>query len=320
MTLLFAILGSVALIAAIEGARHAARFFAERRRTQLQHRLQSLGRPVAEGHDLLRRGRFAQADWADAALRAFGPARAMERLLEQASSTLTVAQLVGSAVGMGGAALAALLAVGRPTLLALAGAVAAAGAPFAWLILVRDRRTRRLSEQLPEALTMMARSLRAGHALTTSFQVVATEMPEPISIEFARAFEEQRLGLPFEQAVMSMLSRAPKSGDLKIFAVSTVIQKETGGNLAEILDNIAATIRDRYRFYGKLRALTAEGRASGLILGLLPFVVAIFMSFLNPGYLAPLLETSQGNMILAYAVVSWAFGLVWMMRLTRLEV
>ncbi len=177
-----------------------------------------------------------------------------------------------------------------------------------------------MSEQLPDALAMMARSLRAGHALTTSFQVVATEMPEPISLEFARAFEEQRLGLPFEQAVMSMLSRAPKNGDLKIFAVSTVIQKETGGNLAEILDNIAGTIRERYRFYGKLRSLTAEGRASGLILGLLPFLVALAMSFLNPGYLARLVETPQGNVILIYAVVSWAFGLGWMMRLTRLEV
>jgi tight adherence protein B len=320
MTLLFAILGSIALIAAIEGARHAARFFSERRRTQLQHRLQSLGRPVEEGHDLLRRGRFAQTGWVDAALRAFAPARAMEQLLEQASSTLTVAQLVGVSAGMGGIALVALLGVGRTPLLVLAGTFAAAGAPFAWLILVRDRRSRRMSEQLPEALAMMARSLRAGHALTTSFQVVATEMPEPISLEFARAFEEQRLGLPFEQAVMSMLSRAPKNGDLKIFAVSTVIQKETGGNLAEILDNIAATIRDRYRFYGKLRALTAEGRASGLILGLLPFLVAVFMSFLNPEYLVPLVETPQGHAILAYAVVSWALGLAWMMRLTRLEI
>ncbi len=320
MTLVLAILGSIALIAAIEGLQAVMHFLSERRRARLQHRLQSLGRPDEEDRDLLRRGRFARSAWLDAALRSFAPARALERLLEQASSGLTVAQLAGLSTALGGTALFLLLALGRGLLLALAGMAAAALAPLAWLTLVRDRRSRRLSEQLPEALATMARSLRAGHALTSSFEVVATEMPEPISLEFARAFEEQRLGLPFEQAVMSMLARSPSNGDLKIFAVSTVIQKETGGNLAEILDNIAATIRERYRFYGKLRTLTAEGRASGIILGVLPFLVALALSFINPGYLNALVDIPQGRAILAYAVASWLVGLTWMMRMTRVEV
>lgn len=320
MTLVLAILGSIALIAAIEGVRSAVRFLSERRTAQLQRRLQSLGHPEDADRDLLRRGRFARTAWLDAALRAFAPAQRAERLLEQASSSLTVAQLAGFSAALGGTALFLLLALGREPPLAFTGMATAAVMPLAWLAVVRGRRSRRLSEQLPEALATMARSLRAGHALTTSFEVVATEMPEPVSLEFARAFEEQRLGLPFEQAVMSMMARSPSNGDLKIFAVSTVIQKETGGNLAEILDNIAATIRDRYRFYGKLRTLTAEGRASGIILGILPFLVALLMNFLNPSYLATLLETPMGRGILAYAVASWLVGLTWMMRMTRVDI
>ncbi|HEX9052690.1 MAG TPA: type II secretion system F family protein, partial [Anaeromyxobacter sp.] len=218
-------------------------------------------------------------------------------------------------------------------LAALAGAAAlrlgAAGAivlppaggalPVLLLLARRSRRSRRLSEQLPEALDMMSRSLRAGHALPSAFQVVAGEMPQPIAIEFARAFEEQKLGLSLEQAVVQMSARAPGNGDLKIFAVSAVIQRETGGNLAEILDKIAGTIRERYKFYGKLRALTAEGRASGLVLGALPIGVGALLSTTNPAYFGKLLDNAKGQTILAVAAALWLLGVFSLHRLTKLE-
>src|SRR5262249_42873301 len=113
----------------------------------------------------------------------------------------------------------------------------------------RARRSRKLSEQLPDALDMMGRSLRAGPALARSFKIVASELPAPVSLEFARAFEEQNLGLPFEKAISQMVKRCPTNRDLKIFAVSVIVQKETGGNLVEIIEKIAETIRQRYRFF-----------------------------------------------------------------------
>ncbi|HZZ83147.1 MAG TPA: type II secretion system F family protein [Anaeromyxobacteraceae bacterium] len=320
MTITFAILCAVAVVASLEGLLYARRYFADRRAEELKRRLSSLGTGPRGATDILRRGRFAHTVWLDAALRMLQPARAVERLLEQSESRLTVAQVVVAAAALAIVAAAALSLAGRPLLMVVPAGLLAAASPFAFLLVARERRSRRLSEQLPDALGMVARSLRAGHALSTSFEVVATDMPQPISLEFARAFEEQRLGLSFDHAVMNMSDRAPGNGDLKIFAVSTIIQKETGGNLAEILDNIAATIRDRYRFYGKLRALTAEGRASGYILGALPFLVAVLMSFMNPEYFQKLFDNTQGQMILAYGIVSWVVGFAWMYNMTRLEV
>jgi tight adherence protein B len=204
-------------------------------------------------------------------------------------------------------------------LIGLAFAVVGLTIPFLLLTVARAKRSNRLSEQLPEALEMMSRSLRAGHALTSAFEVVATEMPEPVSVEFARAFESQRLGLSVDRAIVQMTERAPGNRDLKIFAVSAVIQRETGGNLAEILGNIAETIRARYRFYGKLRALTAEGRASAVVLGALPIVVTVVLRIVNPKYFLVLLSGS-GRVILLFAILSWLVGLVWLVSLTKVDV
>jgi tight adherence protein B len=197
-------------------------------------------------------------------------------------------------------------------LLPIGGAV-----PLLLVMLARDQRSKKISAQLPDALEMMARSLRAGHALSSSFKMVANEMPQPISLEFARAFEEQNLGMPFERAVAQMTKRAPKNRDLKIFAVSVIVQKETGGNLVEIIEKIADTIRQRYRFYGKLDTLTAEGRMSSYILGALPIITGLFIGFTNPTYLTLLFTTKMGNGILTYAFLSWLFGFIWMRRMGK---
>jgi tight adherence protein B len=165
----------------------------------------------------------------------------------------------------------------------------------------------------------MSRSLRAGHAISAAFQVVASEMPQPISVEFARAFEEQRLGISADAAVQQIAARAPRNGDLQIFAVSVAIQRETGGNLAEILGNIASTVRERFKFKGKLRALTAEARASTIVLAALPIGVAAIVAVLNPGYLVPLRTTPPGRAILTYAVISWLFGLAWLKKMSNLQ-
>ena len=313
-------LGALALFAIAEGIYYVVQYLGDRRAVELRRRLQSIGRGAALDADLLRRGRRARSPWAAAVVAHLPGAHRLERLLEQADSAWTVAHLFAVAAA-GAAACGVLAAILRSGTLGIAAlAVAGGAAPFAQVLAARSSRSQRLSDQLPEALEMMARSLRAGHAMTAAFQVVATEMPEPVSVEFARAYEEQRLGLSLERAVVQMSERSPANGDLKIFAVSTVIQRETGGNLAEILDKIADTVRQRFRFKGKVRALTAEGRASAAVLGFLPFVVAVMLSIISPGYLAALSGTPLGRTILAMGAGGWLVGLVWLYRMTQLEV
>jgi len=319
MRSLFILLLSLALVAGLEAAYYGVRYLFERRSEELRRRLQALGQSGGLESSLLRRGRLAAAPTLDALLRAIRPARWAERLLESADSRLTVAQLWTYS---GLAAIAALLlamALRLPALPGLALVVGAGSAPTLLLSGAAERRARKLSEQLPEALDMMARSLRAGHAIGAAFQMVAGEMPEPVSVEFGRAFEEQRLGLPLEQAIMHMVDRSPRNRDLKILAISTIIQKETGGNLAGLLSGIAETIRARYRFQGKVRSLTAEGRASGFVLALLPIVFVVALQTLNPGYFAPLFTERLGNLILLYAATTWIGGVLWLYRLTKVD-
>jgi tight adherence protein B len=313
------VLGSVALLALLEALYFVYRWFADRREAELRRRLRALGQENALDSRLLRRGRLAASPALARTLRALPGGERLEALLEQSDAPLTGAQLLAACGASAGAGFGLAIALRVGVLGWLFPSVAAL-LPIVVLMTRRSRRSQRLSEQLPEALDMMSRSLRAGHALPASFQVVAGEMPQPIAIEFARAYEEQKLGLSLEQTVVQMAGRAPRNGDLQIFAVSTVIQRETGGNLAEILDKIAGTIRERYKFYGKLRALTAEGRASGVVLGALPIAVIMMLSAMNPEYLRKLFDNPTGNAIFAFAIVSWSVGLLWIWKLTKLEI
>jgi tight adherence protein B len=191
--------------------------------------------------------------------------------------------------------------------------------PIAFAMYSRSRRSTKFSSQLPEGLDMMVRSLRAGHGLSAAFKLVATEMPLPIAVEFARCFEEHNIGVDFRGAVENMTKRVPNNLDLKIFAVSVVLQHETGGNLVEILEQIAHTIRERYKFYGKLAALTAEGRISGLILGLLPFVTTALIAVGNPDYIAVLFKDPLGPYFIIAGLMLWLSGIVWMARLAKVD-
>ncbi len=311
---------AVALLAALEAAYFFVRWITDRRAGELKRRLQAIGRAGSLDSTLLRRGRFAATPGMARLVAAIPGARRLEALLEQADAPLTVAQLLATSLLLGIAALGAAALIRSEALVTLALPLLALSLPVFGLLVRRSRRSHKLSEQLPEALDMMSRSLRAGHALPAAFQVVAGEMPQPISIEFARAFEEQKLGRSLEEAVQQMSARAPDNGDLKIFAVSAVIQRETGGNLAEILDKIAGTIRERYRFFGKLRSLTAEGRVSGIILGALPIGVSLLISMTNRGYFVRLFDNDKGQAILMFAIVAWLAGIFWMFRLTKMEI
>jgi len=304
----------------LEAVVQTLRFFTDRKEDELKRRLQSLGTAEAAKFGLLRAGRLSASPLLDSILRGIPISQRLEDLLEQAEVGITVARLL---TYCGIAALVlftlGLVTAGGP-LLSLVLLPVGAAVPIMFVGWKRSRRSRKLSEQLPDALDMMGRSLRAGHALSSSFKMVASELPAPISLEFARAFEEQNLGLPFEKAVAQMVKRAPMNRDLKIFAVSVIVQKETGGNLVEIIEKIAETIRQRYRFFGKLDTLTAEGRMSSYILGALPILTGFFIAFTNPPYVMLLFTTHMGNMIFGYACVSWVIGFVVMQRMAKVSI
>jgi tight adherence protein B len=303
----------------LEAIFYTLRYFSDRKSDELRRRLQSLGTAEAQKLALLRQGKLSTNPLFDSLLRGIPISQRIEEILEQAEIGITVARLIGySAIAAVVAFTLGLMSKGGPLLstilLPIGGSI-----PFIVVMVMRDLRSKKISQQLPDALEMMARSLRAGHALSSSFKMVANEMPQPISLEFARAFEEQNLGMAFERAVEKMTKRAPTNRDLKIFAVSVIVQKETGGNLVEIIEKIAETIRQRYRFYGKLDTLTAEGRMSSYVLGALPILTGLFLGFTNPEYISLLFTTDRGNLILAYAFASWLLGFIWLRRMGKVS-
>ncbi|HET6438322.1 MAG TPA: type II secretion system F family protein [Anaeromyxobacter sp.] len=320
MTALVAALLGIALVAVFEFVLYTRQVALDRRTAELRRRISAVAADATPGEReaLLRRARLARSATLEALLRRIVPAVRLERLIEQADVEVTVAQILGSSAGLFLAVLFFALVARRAALVVVAAGLALV--PTLWLIAVRAQRNRHLSQQLPEALEMMSRSLRAGHALAAAFENVAREMPAPVSVEFARAFEEQRLGLDFDEAVRRIAARCPSNSDVKLFAISAVIQRETGGNLAHILDKIAALIRDRFRFQGKLRALTAEGRTSAVVLGALPFLMALLLAVLSPRYITQLFVDPMGNAILAFGVVSWAVGQFVLFRLSRVDI
>jgi tight adherence protein B len=311
-------LAALAVVAIFQALFYSIRFLSEQREDELRRRLQSIGGTDTAGLTLLRQGKLSAIPGLDSFLRGIPIAERLELLIEQAQVGITVARLI---VYSGILALVGLLVGTLMTgvLLGLILGAFASAIPVLVVYSIRESRSTKLSQQLPEALDMMSRSLRAGHALTTAFKLVATEMPSPVNVEFGHAFEEQNLGMSFDRAVFQMTRRAPNNGDLRIFAVSVIIQKETGGNLVEILEKIAETIRGRARFYGKLRTLTAEGRISAIVIGALPIVAGGAASIMNPEYMKLMVTTPIGQWLLGYAVVSWLFGLVWLQKMAKVE-
>jgi len=310
---------AVTVFVLLEALVYTMRFLTDRRNDELKRRLSNLGSGMGGGPQMsgvLRMGKLAQSPAIDALLRSLKVSARLEALLEQTELEMTVAQLlsymlVGAILGF------ALAVIGSGGITFVIMPLLFGLLPLFFVMYKRNQRSTKLSQQLPDALEMMARSLRAGHALSSAFKMVATEMPTPVGIEFARAFEAQELGMPFEKAVADMTRRAPENQDLKIFALSVIVQKETGGNLVEIIEKIADTVRGREKFQGKLRGLTAEGRMSSYILGALPFVSLLFMLFGNRDYLMPMFEESVGHYVLAYGIISWVLGFLWMRKMIK---
>lgn len=191
--------------------------------------------------------------------------------------------------------------------------------PIMWLMLRRRKRLKAFAAQLPQALELIARALRAGHSLAAGFSLVAQEMSEPIGGEFSRTFEEQNLGKPLEEALEDLTKRVPNL-DLKFFATAIILQRQTGGDLAEILDKIGYLIRERYKIWGQVQALTGEGRLSGIVLLALPPALFVVVYRMNPDYLMLLFTDELGKKMLVAGIVSQLFGALMIRKIVNIRV
>ena len=240
-------------------------------------------------------------------------------LFEQADTSLTVGKLVIISAIMAalGCAVMTVLRI-HLALIPLVG-IGMGFLPLLWILFRRRKRMKAFAAQLPDALEMMARTLRAGQSLSFGFNVVASEMGLPIGREFTRVFEEQNLGIPVEDSLLSMCTRVPNL-DLKFFTTAVILQRQTGGDLAEILDKIGELIRDRFRIWGQIQALTGEGRLSGLVLLALPFALFIAVYQLNPTYITVLFTDPLGKKMLAVAIFMQIIGALVIRKIVNIKV
>jgi tight adherence protein B len=174
-------------------------------------------------------------------------------------------------------------------------------------------------DQLVDFLTMTANAMRAGHSFLQALELAAREMPDPIGLELRRTLREVSLGLTLEEALLRMVERLP-SADLDLLMTAVMIQRQVGGDLASILDNIASTIRERQRIKAEVRTLTAQGRLSGWVISLLPIVLALLLNQLNPSYMRLLWTHPIGVMLLGCSAVSMALGIFFTNRIIRIDV
>jgi tight adherence protein B len=200
----------------------------------------------------------------------------------------------------------------------IVGAVAAAG-PMTFLLNRRTARMRKFEEQFPEALDLLSRALRAGHALQTALGMVAEELKEPVGPEFKKTFDQQNFGLPLRDALHQMTERVPIM-DVRFFVTAVLIQRETGGNLSEILDNLAHVVRERFKIRRQVRVHTAHGRFTAFVLLSLPAGLAVALSAINPEQMHPLFYERMGQMLLLTAMVLQAIGFVWIRQVIKIEV
>lgn len=293
------------------------------RQQALAQRLQSatLNNPVEVAEAALRlrpRRTLSQWEWAERWLQTLPGGAAVDHFLLQTGLAISLAQALSLAAGLVLLALALGASLGWPVLLSLVVAVLGPLLLLAFLQQRRAQRMARISQALPDALELMARSMQAGHAFTSALHVAAKDSPSPLSSELRAVFEEINFGISIAQALQGLAMRVA-SDDIRYFAVAVVVQSETGGNLAEILRNTAHLIRERQKIAGTVRVLSAEGRISAIVLSLLPFALAALLGVLNPGFISRLWTDPMGLQWVYVSLTLMAIGILWMWRMIQIR-
>lgn len=268
---------------------------------------------------LIRDEGLSALPWLDRALGNWSKIGDFQMLLSQAGIETKPGKIILTTAVVGAASYLLAYSFFGKALLGLAAALVVGVIPILVVFYRRRSRLRAFEKNLPEAIDLLARAVRAGHALYNGIEIVGQEMNEPLAGEFRKTFEEQRLGLEFREALVNLTKRVPLQ-DVKFFAAALTIQDETGGNLAEILANLAATVRERFKIRGDVRVKTAQGRMTAVILTSLPPGMLILLNFLNPGYSKVLFTDPYGITAISVAAALQVVGAFILWRIVDIDV
>ncbi|VWB20598.1 type II secretion system F family protein [Burkholderia lata] len=318
----FVILTFVAVVLAIEGGYQwwNARHGSAARRIESRIRSMSAGGNVQQERlSILKKRMLDESKPFDRLLMRVPRVHRLDLVIQQSGLDWTLPKLIVLSAVFAAFAWLALSFATLPQLAALPVAMFAGWLPMMYVMRCRAKRMRKLERQLPDICDMISRALRSGHSFTSTLGMVGDEFPDPMGGEFRVTFDEVNYGVSLHDALMNLATRVPVQ-DLRYFVIAVLIQRETGGNLAELLDCISALIRERFKLFDKVRVLSAEGRLSAWILGLLPFGTAAVMALLNREFLSVLWEDPAGIRMVGGMLVSMLFGLFWIRRIVRIRV
>ena len=268
---------------------------------------------------LAREELLSEIPWVNRSLLKLAIPTRIKRTIDQADLNITVMRLVLFSLTAGVLAFLAVSMVSTSYLLMGFIGLIAAVLPGMHVLAKRKKRMNKFLQLLPEALDLMSRGLQAGHAFTESLHMVSTEMPEPIATEFRKTYEEQNLGLSLKLALENMVQRMPLL-DLRMCVTAILIQRETGGNLSELLEKVAYTIRERFRILEDLKTLTLSSRWSAWLLCALPILLALYISVMNPGYMDVLWRDPRGHWLIAVAVTMQILGMLLVQRIMKIKI
>jgi tight adherence protein B len=296
------------------------------REKALQGRLDKMapaGQPqvggINESQELLKQTATGQFAWLDRLLSRSALGASLQLLIEQANTSTTVSNTLLLTLGLGAVGFVLPCLLIRILPLDAGIAVAAAAIPVMSLRIRRARRIKAFNDALPDAIDLLARALRAGHSVASAIEVVAEEGQEPVAAEFDLIYQQQNFGLPFRGALMQTARRVP-SPDLRFVITAMLVQKDTGGNLTEILDRTVYVIRERLRIHGEVRVKTAQGRLTGWILSLLPIFLGLLISLINPTYAKPLFTDPIGVKLLYAGACMLIIGGLIIRKIVTIEV
>jgi tight adherence protein B len=293
------------------------------KRNKIKHRLMELSgatpEDVKKELEVIKRDQVSAIPFLQDALPKFSQTGRIQKLIQQADIKLNVGTyflitLVSFALGY----LLSRLLIVFLIMNILAGC-AAATLPTLLILYKRKRRFRKFESLFPEALDLLTRAVKAGHAFNTGVEMIAQEMPNPVGKEFRITFDEQNFGLPLKQALFNMLERMPLL-DLKFFVTAILMQKETGGNLAEVLTNLSHLIRERFKIQGEIRTFSAQGRLTGYILTAIPIGMGCVISLMNWTYIKPLFFTETGHYLLATGIFGQILGYICIRKIVNIKI
>jgi tight adherence protein B len=319
--LFFAVAVFVAVVLGLEGGFlwWNDRSGPEAKRMERRLRAASAGGHATEQLTILKQRALSKSEGLQRLLLIVPRVQSLDRILMQSGLSMSVGDLLGLTLMFAAAGLIGPILLGRGLPIGILLAVVLGALPMFYVLRTKAKRLVRIENQLPDAIDLMGRAMRAGHAFPTALSMVGEEMSEPIGIEFRTLFDELNYGVSLSDALLNLLERVP-STDLRYFVVALLIQRQTGGNLAELLDNISAIIRARIKLMGEVRTLSAEGKLSAWILSLLPFAAGFTINLVNPGFLNVLWTDPTGLKMVYGALFMMAFGIWWMTRIIKIRV